>query len=535
MVRGAGLAGPGPAGPDPAGREIHTFIDLDLQLETERIASIHSEYLRTLGIDNLSILVARTQNGEIAAYVGSQGYFDVDRNGFVDGVVAPRSSGSILKPFLYGLAIDEGIIAPDTMIIDIPTHFGAFFPRNVGLIHYGMLPAREALAHSLNVPAVRILDEYGVADFHFALEGAGISTLFRSPADYGLTLIIGGAETSLIDLVALYRVFGNEGVFAPLRLHDSTVRSPPTTERRVLSEGSAFLVLDMLKDLRRPGDESWWRRRSDSAALAWKTGTSFGNRDAWAVGVSPEWTIGVWVGNFTGEENANLTSTATSAPLLFDVWSLVSRDAEWFDPPVTALRELEFCLDTGYPAGDACENSGPAKIPVGAKMLPICPYHRRVHLDENGHEVNSLCWEGHEVRIESRLYYPAEAVQYLVGRGAAIEQPPQLNLDCPDLASVATYSSPSDVLSILYPRAGARLYLPRDLDGELQAVNLKAAHRSPDTRIFWYIDGIYLGQTATDHAIASTISPGEHTLLIVDERGEKSSTNFRVWSGDEEN
>ncbi len=502
-----------------------TYVDIDLQKELERVATVHAGYLRTLGIANLAVLIVETRSGKIVAYLGSQDYFDTSSSGAVDGVVASRSSGSILKPFLYALSIDAGIIVPETMLIDVPTHFGAFHPKNVDSAYYGMISAREALQRSLNVPAVRLLRSFGYRDFYLFLKRAGATTLFRRPDDYGLSLIVGGAETRLYDLVSLYRGLGSGGRFGGLTAFEGD--DPPESETNLISAGASYLVLDILQDLKRPEGETWWRQRAGAFPVAWKTGTSYGNRDAWAVGVSPDWTVGVWVGNFSGEENVNLRSASTSAPLLFDVFNLLPRSDEWFKPPVDELKSITICLDTGYLAGDACERTGTVEVPVRARPLGICPYHRNVYVDATeGFEVCSLCWTPGRVVTKRLLFYPPDAVQYLAGRGTSVDAAPPHNPSCP------TVGARTGDLAVVYPTEGGVIYLPRDLDGALQPLGVRAAHRDREMRLFWYLDGRYLGETIENHALPVALERGAHELLVIDSRGQRKSVRFSIVAGD---
>ena len=238
--------------------------------------------------------------------------------------------------------------------------------------------------------------------------------------------------------------------------------------------------------------------------------------------------IGVWIGNFEGGSNVNLVSTRTSAPLLFDVFNLLPKESRSFPEPKGAFRDATICLDTGYLAGPAGERHATARFPVNADYLPVCPYHRRVHLNESGtHRLSSLCWEGRDVHVESRLFYPSEAVQYLTERGAVFERIPPLDPDC---ATARASTSDGMNLEIVYPQERSRLYIPRDLDGTLQSINLKAAHRLPESRIFWYLDGAYIGETSIQHAVAMSVRPGDHELRIVDERGDQKTVDFSVWA-----
>jgi penicillin-binding protein 1C len=280
------------------GTFVSTTINKDIQQYVELIAKEHSRYLKREGINNCAALIMETKTGKIKAYVGSQDYFESEAQGMVNGVTAARSSGSILKPFLYALSMDEGIIIPQTLIKDVRTYFDSFSPQNADEKFNGVVPAKEALIRSLNIPAVRLLNTYGIYRFYSFLKNAGISTLFRPADDYGLPLIIGGAEVNMIDMAMLYSGLAHSGMFSkPYFLIEDSSKSSVSTIQ-LISPGSCLLVLDMLKELKRPGAEYYWEKYQNQRPIAWKTGTSYGGKDAWAVGVSPEWTIAVWVGNF---------------------------------------------------------------------------------------------------------------------------------------------------------------------------------------------------------------------------------------------
>jgi penicillin-binding protein 1C len=381
----------------------------------------------------------------------------------------------------------------------------------------------EALIRSLNIPAVALLERYGYRDFYQFLVDAGLGTLFRAPEDYGLTLILGGAETTLRDLVSLYRGLGRLGVFEPLVTLENTVDGR-TREgaTRLLSPGSSALTLNILRELRRPGLEAWWERFSSTRELAWKTGTSYGNRDAWAVGVDPTWTVGVWVGNFSGESNPNLLSSATSAPLLFDVVASLPRgSAGWFTPDPTAFRLERICLDTGYVAGSACPTTAWAPAPQYAPTLEVCPYHRTIHVTTDGvWQVSSLCWTEGEHRETAVLSLPADVAQYLREQGRIVPALPPWKPGCP-------VEVQGGEIGIVYPTQGIVLAVPRDMSGLPQQVTARAAHQVDTESIYWYLDDVYLGLTTRRHAMPLELAPGDHLLEIVDSRGNRARVAFR--------
>ena len=526
-------------------------LDLDIQRLVERQAEYHGRYLRGQGISNVSAVVVDTRSGEVLAYLGSQDYFDDSIHGSVDGVAAYRSTGSILKPFLYALAMDDGMLLPDTALEDVPVQFGAYSPSNIDGEFRGLLSAHEALAQSRNVPAVSTLHEYGLAKFYRFLKEAGMEGLFRSPDDYGLPLILGGAEATPLEMAGLYRGLAVGGRFEELRYtlpapvgdrsgggadgnDDAAGRAAADTARaaagvRLISPGAAYLTLEILTDVTRPGVEQFWSAYQGSVPVAWKTGTSYGRRDAWAIGTTPRYTVVVWTGNFTGEENPNLTSTVSAGTFLFDLFNALpdSRAAgDEFTPPAGSLVEIETCLETGYRATRHCENTTRTLAPADAAALAACPYHRTIYTTLDGaFRVDSSCWVPGEYQAQSQLFYPPAVSQYLRTRGVVVRAPPPFAEGCMGDSSV-------DALSIVYPNNEARIAVPRDLDGTLQRVLLRAAHQNAETRLFWYLNGDYVGETTDPHVLPWTFETGEYALAVVDEHGNAAESRFYVATRD---
>jgi penicillin-binding protein 1C len=519
------------------GQSFHSTIDLNLQKTVQRIIHQQIEFLQNFGISNASALVAETRSGKIRAYIGSQDFFDNVSQGQVDGVIAPRSSGSILKPFLYALSIDEGIILPSTLIKDIPSFFGKFSPSNANKKFSGVVSARDALIQSLNVPAVRLLFSYGYYSFYLFLKNAGLTTLFRMPDDYGLPLILGGAEVNLWDLVKLYRGLANYGTFSDLQIQErdtpekyniknQTLKNSSEygVNKNLISPGACWLTLDILNQLKRPGAEYYWEQYQQQWPIAWKTGTSYGQRDAWAVGVSPQWTIGVWVGNFSGEANPELSGAKCSGPILFDIFNSLPKDAHksWFTKPTKNLKMIKVCLQSGFLAGENCPD--PALVPAPNKMksLKLCPYHKGIYVDSDKQfQVCSLCWQPGNYSKQVYFTYPAEVAQYLRERGQLTTILPSHNKTCPSLTM-------EESIKIIYPINDSRLWIPRDINGHFQTVILRAAHQKEDQTIFWYLDNLYLGETDHRHIQTIDLTQGWHTLEVLDSEGNRDFTHFYV-------
>ncbi len=500
---------------------IRSTIDKKIQNETEEIVKRHSVYLQNYGIDNMAVLVAETGSGKVRAYVGSQDFWDNSKNGKVDGVLASRSSGSVLKPFLYAKAVDEGLICEASLLEDVPVNISNFSPMNADDKFSGLVTVKEALTRSLNVPAVMLLKRYGLYHFYAFLKDAGVSTLFRSPDDYGLSLIIGGAEVSLRDMVSLFRGLGNYGEFGDLELEENTYEEKKVT-KQLISKGASYIVLKMLEDVNRPGIEYFWNLFENSRPVSWKTGTSYGHKDAWALGVTTEWTVGVWCGNFTGDGNKSLGGAKSAGPVLFDIFNSISTDKyEPFYAPVNEIRFADVCSMTGYAPSDCCTGTVSVLLPKNSAPLSLCPYHDRIHISADGKEqVCSLCWDdGHKEKTVLR--YPPLVARTLRKAGAAVDGIPEHRRSCPSQQG-------NTEMNIIYPVSGSKVYIPTDIGGVTQRIKLDVAHAQKAAKVFWYIDGIYYGITENEHSRSVNLESGIHTLKVIDMNGIDRQVSFEV-------
>lgn len=504
---------------------IRSTLNKSIQEQTEELLARQVQYLSRQGIRNGAALVVDTRTGEVKAYVGSQDFFDKAARGQVDGVQAVRSSGSLLKPFLYALCMDEGILLPQTVIKDIPSYYGSYSPANASLEYDGLVTAKQALIRSLNVPAIRLLYTHGQYQFYLFLKSAGLRSLFRSAEDYGLPLILGGAEVSPWDMAMMFRALARGGTFHPIRLTKEMAEPEQSTrENDLISPGACYLTLNILKELKRPGAEYYWEQFRNQWPLAWKTGTSYGHRDAWAVGVSPQWTIAVWVGNFDGEGTPNLSGAACAGPLLFDIFNSLPKDPElsWFKRPERDLRKVKLCAETGYLAGQYCRDVIVSEKPRFSRVLKICPYHQPRFVTNDGTQrVCSLCWEPGNHKQVSALIYSPDVVQYLRERGQILQEIPPHKSGCP---------SQKDWLAvqITYPQQNARIWLPRELDGSYQKITLHAAHRERHHTLYWYLDDRFSGTTREKHVMPVSLPAGWHHLVVLDETGNGDRKRFYV-------
>ncbi len=539
-------AEPLPAQPHPIPREaphllfrvqregaarVPTTLDGRLQERANTILRRHLAEWRPQGVRNGAALIVELASGAVLAYVGNDpDPVETMEGAFVDLVPAPRSTGSLLKPFLYAAMLDAGELLPSQLVPDVPTRLGGFIPENSTKTFQGAVRADEFLARSLNVPAVRLLASYGVERFAVFLRGAGMSTLFRPAMDYGLTLVLGGAEGTLWELTGMYAGLGRSAaggkIFPPhFRLSGEAAGAP---EAPSLSPAAAWLTLNALVEVERPGEEGAWRDYLGAKKIAWKTGTSYGFRDAWAIGVTPGYAVGVWVGNAIGEGRPDLRGSAYAAPVLFELFGLLP-DTGWFPPPARHLQPVQVCSRSGFLLGPQCAQGALAFVPERGLASRPCPYCRLVHLDPEGRfQVSSHTERVDRIRSEPWFVLPP-GMEWFYRRSHLDYRPlpPFRPAAGRDLAAVARIPA----ITLLAPERGSSLYIPVELDGEPGRTVFQAAHRDPRATVYWHLDGEYLGQTTELHNVEARPGPGPHRLTLLDGDGEECSVTFRVLSG----
>jgi penicillin-binding protein 1C len=466
----------------------------------------------------------------VLAYVGNADRSLVNEHGYaVDIVRSPRSTGSILKPLLYAAMLEAGEILPKTLVPDVPTQYDGYMPENFDRAYRGMVPADVALAQSLNVPAVRMLKQHGLQRFYGLLQHAGMTTLVRPPDDYGLTLILGGAEGTLWEISNQYanlahiarQIYPGQSIdYRQLRvLKGDEVETQRPAE---IGPASAWFTLRALLEVARPGEEANWRSFATSRQIAWKTGTSWGLRDAWSIGSTSRYTIGVWAGNADGEGRPGLTGATAAAPLMFALFGQVEA-SPWFTEPTLLMKEVEVCRDDGYLANGACESQRQL-IPRTSHFDRLSPYNMRVHLSADGrHRVDSDCEAVARMRHENWFVLPPAAEYFYRRQHAQYRTLPRYRSDC--AGANATDEGPMD---FLYPNAGTRLYIPIDLGAQKGRTVFEAVHRDANATLQWHLDDRYLGETRVYHQQALDIAPGPHVITIVDGRGNRLSRRFEV-------
>jgi penicillin-binding protein 1C len=491
----------------------NTTISHELQLKMEKLALQEGAYLSSRGIENLAILISNTQTHEVKAYIGSQAYFSQATNGYVDGVQALRSSGSILKPFIYGYALEKGIITPNSLLEDVNKSYGILLPKNYDKQYRGLATVTEALQKSLNIPAYEVTQKIGVYDAVSVLKSVGMKSLSREPSSYGLSICIGGAETNLWDLSEMYQTLANYGNYSSLRL---TTDDNSEEHQSLLSPASCYLTLEILQGVKRPSNFE-----NEFPNFAWKTGTSNGFRDAWAVGVDQQWTIAVWAGNFTGEGNQHLSGRAIAGDILFKVLTeLPDNSSSFFTKPWDDFKQIPVCAVSGYSPTKDCQDTLWIDVPQTAFVLAKCSYHHNIIVDENETmQICSQCWEGIKRKSISVLNYPPNVDYYLRQQGNVVPEVPSHNPACKQINS-------NSELIIKYPVANSNIYLPLDLQGKLNTFQAEAF--TSDKVIYWFLDEAFLGQTEDIHKLDITTNSGKKELLLITSEGVSNKISFEI-------
>jgi penicillin-binding protein 1C len=507
---------------------IKTSLNGNLQAQVQSVINNYAQRLLSAQITHLAAVVLDNKSGLPVAYIGNSGFSHNPHSGKgIDLLHRARSTGSILKPLLYATMLQQGEITPLQLVEDTPTKFKGYQPENYDLKFRGVVPAKQALAQSLNIPAVNMLKQYGIKPFYDFLETRGMSTLHRNADDYGLPLILGGAEGTLWEMSHLYMQLARAAQSLPAqaisRLPTIATEEPATLDTSHLGAGAAWLTLNALLEVGRPGSESRWRQFSNSRKVAWKTGTSYGFRDGWAIGTTAEYTIGVWTGNAEGGGVPGLTGTQAAAPLLFELFNLLPK-THWFSKPEYDLRQVRVCKNDGFLATPYCD-SKIIDLPLVSSYSKISPYHVRIHTDAKQHyRVSSACEPVHKLSSHNWFTLPPHVAFYYQKQHSEYRPMPKWRQDC------LNFMSAQSPISFIYPHKGTQIYLPITMDGSRTKMVSELAHQYSASQVYWYLDQEYLGTTQQIHQMEIGPGLGKHELLVVDEAGNQQVLGFEVLS-----
>lgn len=522
---------------------LKTAVKQELQKQVQRITDSYARQYSSNHIYNLAILVADVKTGETLAYAGNVSFKgDEKRGNQVDIITSPRSTGSILKPFLYAGMLHDGLFLPATLISDVPLNINGFTPQNYNKTFFGAVPAHQAIERSLNVPLVRMLSQYNTGRFMSLLKSLGMTTLRFNEEHYGASLILGGSEGTLWDLCGMYaslsRVLGHyrtyNGRYNPADIHPlalaptekevpiTNITDKRLTDKPLLSAASLWFMTEAMSALNRPEEEADWQQFSSMKQVAWKTGTSYGGRDAWAIGFTPGHVVGVWVGNASGEGRPGLTGVGNAAPVLFDVFSLLPSSG-WFDIPYDDLAETPICRHSGHKASAICEQTDTVYIPISGNKTTICPYHRWIHLSaDERFRVNSSCEATENMVTRSWFVLPPAQEYYYRNYHIDYRPLPPFKPGCD--------GTQSKQIDLIYPEHNAVLYLPKGFSGEQESFVFKAAHGRDDATLYWHLDDSFLGETNGQHQISCRPLSGKHLLTLIDSWGNQRKISFEVKS-----
>ena len=516
------------------GKQVRSTLDAGLQQNTQSTLNYYVDKYKANHIHNAAVIVCEVKTGNVVAYCGNTTLQADDKFGNqVDIISAPRSSGSILKPFLYSAMLQDGTLLPSMLVPDIPTNISGFTPQNYKKTFSGAVPASNALTQSLNVPMVRLLQKYSAGRFLSFLRKIGLTTLPYNSDHYGASLILGGAEVCLWDLCGTYSSMAriletfntnnsqyNLNDLHPLTYEPVQKQEPSWSETGIFSAGAIYLTFDAMSELNRPEEEADWHNFNSMKKIAWKTGTSFGSRDAWAIGVTPNYVVGVWVGNASGEGRAGMTGVGFAAPIMFSVFSKLPQ-TEWFEMPYSEMEIIPICRKSGFIASELCEEIDSLTFMEVGKISGICPYHHLVHLTPDGkYRVNNSCMPVSEIRNVSWFTLPPTMAHYYSLCHLDYKTLPPYHPDC--IADI------QPTMQVIYPENYATLVRTKGISGEKGKFVFRAAHSDIDETIYWYIDDCYIGTTESFHEISVNVETGRHVLTITDAIGNQVQRVFYI-------
>ena len=509
---------------------MNSTIDLNLQNEVIRISRNHHRIFKANEIHNLAVLVVENKSGNILAYLGNSMDSSVVRNAEVDMVHAPRSSGSVLKPLLLVAMMDLGLVGPGSLVPDIPTLINGFRPENFSRQYSGAVSCREVIQKSLNVPSVLMLKEYGIPVFYANLKRFGFSHLFRPWEDYGLSLILGGAEVNMADLARAYaylahtlNVYQDHQQKYPdfsdyhLRLlknekpHQNILNSNPDLQ-------TAGAIHHMFQSMRLHGmnqEEFNIHTRNSLSPIALKTGTSFGYKDAWCVGVNPDYTVVVWIGNANGMARPGLIGIQTAAPLMQEIIQLLPAERDW-TIPYDDMVFIPVCRQSGFTPGRYCTDIDTQYLPKASKLLKTCTFHQKIFLDTT---LNFRVFKDCESQIvEANWFVLPPAMEYFYASAhPEFKAMPPLREDCREKGAEQFRT-----LAFIYPNHNAQIMIPVDLDQQKNPMIFKATHRDPGAEIMWFMDNTYIASSNYPFELTFIPPPGRHHFMIMDREGHSS-------------
>jgi penicillin-binding protein 1C len=488
-----------------------TTIDLDLQRVLERQIGRYVARNDTHGIRNAAAILVDTRDMGVKALVGSANFFDRSIDGQVNGTLARRSPGSTLKPFIYALGFDQGVLHPQTVLRDVPTSFGPYTPENFDGHFLGPITATDALNRSRNVPAVWVASQLRHPDLYGFLREAGVRRL-ASAQHYGLALVLGGGEVTMQDLAGMYATLANGGLHRPLRLRAD---QPVAPGERLLSAEASFMTMDMLRQHLRPDETSG--AQPSRLPVYWKTGTSWSFRDAWTAGVFGPYVLVVWVGNFDNASNTAFVGVDAAAPLFFQIVDALAAErpiAEPARPVPPNLKRVRICLASGDLPNQWCPQQGWTWFIPGTSPIRVSTVHRPVVIDDATGKPACPPYDGKQTHTEIFEFWPSDLQQVFEQAGMPRRRPPQ-NPDCRD----AGQSVDGDPPRITSPLKGSAYATRVKEAGDTKIAFSATADASAHT-LYWFVDDAFVGSSAPRDALFwQPANAGAYTVRVVDDHG----------------
>lgn len=508
------------------GSNIQSTIDKHLQLQSEDILERWNKDFAQNGVNNISALIVDLKANEIISYNGNVNFNSNVNGGQVDIIQSTRSTGSVLKPFLYSAMLQEGLLLPREIVPDVPININGFAPKNFSLNYDGAVHVDEALARSLNIPFVVLLRRYGIEKLYEHLKDIGITTINQPSGYYGLSLILGGVEAKLIEVAQAYadmaNIVSDNGMqqynFKMIRDEEQSKKN----NQPKIDIAAAWLTLEALTNVNRP-EELDWNMVPSMRKVAWKTGTSNGFRDAWSVGVTPDYLVAVWTGNANGEGRAGLTGARTSAHVMFDLFNILPNTG-WFDVPYQRLSEVKVCRNSGLLAGMHCPESSvdTVLVPIKGSRANVCDYHKLIHTSlDDLYQVYEECSESRGIHSKAWFVLPPTWEWYYKQHNPEYKSLPPFSPECSDATS-------NNVMQFIYPYPNSVIKMTKQIDGKYGAIVFEVAHRDSSSKLFWHLDADYIGETTNIHQISIAPTVGEHVLTVVDDSGNSISTKFII-------
>lgn len=454
--------------------EVHTTINPDMQNYTESLLKREIDMFKEYGVSNGAVVIIENATGKLKAMVGSADYFDKEASGEINGTLIKRSPGSALKPFVYALSFDKGLYTPSMRARDERFSYGGYTPIDYDDKYRGKVTIREALVDSLNVPAIKVSEEVGRLNFYFLLKRLGLSTITKGPDHYGLSLVLGSCEVKLLELARAYSCLARGGVYKPIVYEEN---DPVDDEKRIFSRGACFMIADTLSDEDRLKAMGIYRS-PNSPKFAFKTGTSYDHRDAWTIAYNPEYTIGVWLGNFSGKPSKVLVGVETAAPIAAEIFDRIylNRQAPWYTVP-DEVDERWVCAVTGEPASEDCPNKIKDYYIKGKSRDRACNIHGSTYAPEEENEID--------------------------------------------------YRKDTKAPIIVSPSSGCEYFIT-DLNNMSDKLPLVINSDNPEEKMFWFINGNYYGESLANEKLLWHMVKGAHRITCSDQMGKSSTIEIIV-------